>query len=266
MYFRNIFSTAFVAFAFLAANGRAQVIPGIADLESVIDGDFILGAHNASAANDLVIDLGSFTQFQGLTPGVTYDLMDVKVADFTSTFGADVFTTAGTTWTVFGGVGTSGIDIGIANSTLWGAAPWSGSTYNIHNRAPGGLQFSTSNAFDTFTNSLFGGTSLLGHGAQNLQVGPGSFTQLIGPGGNFGYFPSSVETSTVGTGKLELFELVPGSGAGVDLGTFTLSDKGATFTAFQPVPEPSASAAILSAATLVFAASRRRKQAPMPAS
>lgn len=260
---KKLLLTGLVALAVAAVGAQAQVISGLDSLSSAFDGDLVLGVRNASATNDLVIDLGSYSQFHGLTAGTTYTLTDVKSADFISTFGANVFTNAGTTWTVFGGVGTSGSDLTpkVTNGTLWGSTPWTSGTFNTLARS--NSQQATSNDIDAFTSSLSGGTSLSGNGAQNIPVGPGSFTTLIRPTNNFGYFQVGIEASTVGTSKLELFELAPGTGAGIDLGTFTLTSSGLTFTAFQAIPEPSTYAMILGVATLGFAAIRRRKQAQL---
>ena len=92
--------------------------------------------------------------------------------------------------------------------------------------------------------------------------GTKSFTLALTSGNNFGHYAGGpTDATTAATSSLILYELQPtvsGTAAAVDLGTFTLSSTGLTFSA---IPEPSAYAAVLGALTLGFVMIRRRTRA-----
>ncbi len=268
---KKLILTGLMALASSALIGHAQINTGIPDLtiasvNAVIEGDLILGARNGSATKDLVVDLGNVSAYRSATPGTTYNLPTGILADFSTAFGVDAFST-GTTWSVIAGNGGAGADpsTGNKNNTLWATTPWVGSTYASLNS--GTAQGSVSTKLDGFANSLIGNTSLSYGGSTLLDTKLGnSYTKEIGPANPFGYFPTAVEGNTAGVSKLELWELLPvlsGSPKGIDLGTFTLNSSASTltFTAFTAIPEPSTYAAILGLATLGVVMIRRRKQA-----
>jgi len=249
---QNLLLSGVFALSLAAVGAQAQVLAGsdIGGLNVVgaNAGDIMLGVRNATSSSDFAVDLGNFTAYENVAAG-TYTVAGFNAAELTSVF-ANAFTTAGTQWTVFGGTGNN-------PTTQPTGTLWISSNSNLNKSNTGA---SLSNAFDTFLNtglavSSFGGTS-------NATVisSPKLFSMLSSSSGYGAY--TGVESTTVGSTSLKLWELTPGTGAGTLLGTFNLSSSGLTFTsAMVAIPEPSTYAAILGVATLGFAALRRRKQA-----
>jgi hypothetical protein len=264
-----------VGFLTLAvASASAQTIPDIGGLGNVnenSDGDLVLGFTNTANANDLLVDIGPADYYYSstnsragenpngaLTPGTTYTVSAYNSADLATVFGANA-DTASTKWAIIGGTGPAGGPGTEPADTLWASSPGA-----VWNSASATAQAPLSARIDGFTNSMFDGTQLASPDAMSRAASAGnSFANEISASGNFIYFPSAANGTTAalatsGTSSLTLYELLPGSGAGIDLGTFTLSSTGLTFTAFAAIPEPSTYAAILGAMTLGFVLIRRR--------
>ena len=270
-----------LALASVAASAQ-QSIPALTDLTQENPGDLILGFSNAGASKDLVVDLGPASNYYTastaamlgatgstnawsgapftapLTGGTTYTVNAFNTADLTTVYGASANSTS-TFWSVVGGNGNDGGALASTpDSTIWVSAP-----SPVELSASVLSQQGLSNKLDGITNSLFGG-SIAGLSADAYTPGTKSFTQALGFGNNFNYFASGpVVGNTSATSSLNLFELQPtvsGTAAGVDLGTFTLSSSGLTFTAASAIPEPSTYAMILGAAALGFVMMRRRQQ------
>jgi hypothetical protein len=263
-----------LAMAAMASVAHAQTINGPTNLNTATDGDLILGFVNSASppsAGDLDVDIGSASQYTGLTAG-TYTVAAFNAADLTSTYGANAFSST-TNWTVFGGNGLAGGPGSTPTSTIWATSVNSTALQAKTATALG----ATSGAFDTFLNSGVngfgngGGFTLNGSAYASNDSGSsptgsagGGLAQLATTSLNFSYFSSSVFKPTAGTSTLTLYQLLPtssGTAPGVDLGVFTLSSSGLTFTAFTAIPEPATYAAILGLLTIGFVVVRRRFQA-----
>jgi len=243
-----------VALSLAAVGAQAAILPGsdiggIANVGGASPGDLVLGFRNPANA-DIVFDIGQYSAYRAVAPG-TYQIAGFNTSELLSV-DANAFTAAGTLWTVFGGSGSSNGLLGAPDGYLWVT---SNSSLNSST-----TQGSLSNAFDTtlsgsLTTSTFGGAS-----DANVLSSPKLFTLLSSSTSYSGAFGSPVESTTLGSTSLKLWELAPGTGAGTLLGTFNLDSTGLTFTV-AAIPEPSTYAAILGLATVSFVAIRRRKQA-----
>jgi hypothetical protein len=263
-----------LAMAAMAGVAHAQTINGPTDLNSATDGDLILGFVNSAnppGAGDLDVDIGSASQYTGLVGGSVHTVAAFSTADLSSTYGANAFSST-TNWTVFGGNGIAGGPGSTPTDALWATSVNSSALQAKTATAQG----ATSVALDGFLNSGVqgfgnaGGFTLNGSayassdsGSSATGASGGGLAQLAGSSLNFGYFSSSVFKPTAGTSTLTLYQLLPtssGTAPGVDLGFFTLSNSGLTFTAFTAIPEPSTYAAILGLLTIGFVIVRRRFQ------
>ena len=239
----------FVALSLAAVGAQAAVLPGTEIGGLAINGsqpgDLVLGFRNAASSSDIVFDIGQFTSYEGVAPG-TYQVGGFNTTELASVF-STAFTASGTQWTVFGGTGNN--SLAKPDGTLWVTSNGNLNRSNV--------QGSLSNAFDTFVNTGLGLTSFGGTSDANVLSAPKLFSQLSSSNSYSGAFGSAVESTTLGSTSLNLWELTPGTGPGTLLGTFNLDSTGLTFTA---IPEPSTYAAILGLVTVGFAAIRRRKQ------
>jgi hypothetical protein len=271
MNIKTFASAVAVALALGVGGARAQSIAGPGGLSNENDGDLLLGFTNPTntpSAGDLVYDLGSPDSFYStadggsLTPGSTYTVAAFAASDVTNTFGGTAFSNANVLWGVIGGNGEAAGPGSEPEFTLWAATP--GSALQA-----GSSQSGPSQAMDQFGNgSVFHGTPLSdGVGdATNVSFGSGFYNQsTVGnqaAAGTFQFFQTSILGSLATTSTMQLYELLPpvghASGQSIDLGTFTLSSTGLTFTSFQAIPEPSTYAAILGALTIGFVLIRRR--------
>jgi hypothetical protein len=242
-----------LALSLAAISAQAVILPGsdIGGLAAASQpGDLVLGFRNASATSDLAVDIGQFSAYRGLAAG-TYTIGGFQVADLTSVFTTNAFS-ANTFWTVFGSTG-NGNGLTLPDSTIWA------SSNSALARASGPTQQSLGIALDTFVSTQLA-SSTFGSTSDATALTNKSFTALgSGQSAPYSYFGQAVESSTLGSTSLKLWELQPGSGNGTLLGTFTLDSTGLTFTV-AAIPEPSTYAAILGVATLGFVAIRRRKQ------
>jgi hypothetical protein len=251
MNINKLLLTGLVALSLAAVGAQAVILPGTEIGGLAVNGsnpgDLVLGFRNTAANSDIVFDIGQFTSYEGVAAG-TYQVGGFNTTELASVF-ANAFTASGTQWTVFGGTGNN--SLAKPDGTVWvtsSGTPLRSTT-----------QPSLSNAFDTFVNTGLGATSFGGTSDANVLSAPKLFSQLGSAGNYNGAYPS-VESTTLGSTSLKLWELTPGSGAGTLLGTFNLDSTGLTFTV-AAIPEPSTYAAILGLATVGFVAIRRRKQA-----
>jgi PEP-CTERM motif len=251
---KKLILSGLVALSLAAIGAQAAVLPGsdIGGLSAASQpGDLVVGFRNPASTSDFVIDIGQFSAYEGVAPG-TYQIGGYNSAELLSVF-PTAFTTSGTQWTVFGGTGNEGL--AQPNSSLWIS---SSSTLS---RANAGLQGSLSNTFDTFVSTQLA-SSTFGGASDATALSNKSFSALGSAGGYNGAY-AAIESTTVGSTSLKLWELLPGSGAGTLLGTFNLdSVNGLTFTVGgAAIPEPSTYAALLGVVTLGIVAIRRRRQA-----
>ena len=244
--------TGLVALSLAAVGAQAAILPGsdiggIANVGGSSPGDLVLGFRNAASSSDIIFDIGQFGAYEGVAPG-TYQIGGFNPAELATVF-STAFTVSGTQWTVLGGTGNN--SLAQPNGTLWAT---SNSVLNRSN-----TQASLSTAFDGLvasglTTSTFGGAS-----DANVLTASKLFSNLGSATSYTGTFGAPVESTTVGSTSLKLWEMTPGTGPGTLLGTFNLDSTGLTFTV-SAIPEPSTYAAILGIATLGFVAIRRRKQ------
>jgi|HubBroStandDraft_1064217.scaffolds.fasta_scaffold15888_3 hypothetical protein len=276
MNIKSIVSTAAVALALTAGGLHGQTIAayGVANADNQgngPDGDIILGFTNptsppsyAGTPSDLVFDIGPANNFYStafggtLTAGTTYTVEGFTPSDVTSLFGGGAFTNNSILWGIVGGNGTAGGPAGNSapNYTVWAATP--GAALQASS-----AQANASSNIDSLTNPLSFYPASASGNAAFVPEASGFYNTATNGGsaaaGTFGYFSSSIlGTLSTGGGTMALYELIqPGSGSvtGVELGVFTLSASGLTFTA---IPEPSMYAAILGVLTLGFVMIRRR--------
>jgi hypothetical protein len=241
----------------LAAAANAQITnttfnnggPG----QGYTSGDLILGFYNpgGTSPDDLGVDLGAVTQFEGLAAG-TYTVTAPSTpagslaTDLTA---AGLTLGANTNWTVSGGnVDTNEVFVTSTGATLNATSNQVLLAGNLDNDIGG----SVSNAAGTGTAGSFDG----------ILFNKNIYTD-IGAANWSGTYTTTVARSTVGTTSLTLWDLVQttsGIRPGVDLGTFTFNaaTDALTFTPFTAIPEPSTYAAILGALSIGFVMIRRR--------
>ena len=256
--------------------------------------DLILGFHATNPGNgagtdkNLEIDLGNVGQFYNLAANTTVTLGNLR-ADLESVYDVVWNARDDLSWGLAGTTGSAtGTTIGgvtIAAKTLWAGKTetTAGVQATAWNRGSTFAQQGTANTIAALytgaTGSLNGKTSTTNSATSTVldNSTSGSWSKQEGTtAAAFGGFnpASSFDASTdflsiVGSfAVIDLFELQPGSGAGVYKGSFALSNDGvlqfsnnaATF-ALSAIPEPSAFAALLGAAMLALAAVRRRAPA-----
>jgi hypothetical protein len=281
---------AIAIFASSVLSLRAQT-PVTASFSDLIFGFRATNSSNGSGTDkNLELNLGNVGQFYNLAPNSRVTLANL---------GTDLAAVYDLLWNdrddlFWGVVGTTGVPSGtsftsggttfnIASKTLWGGkaesvagvqtTAWNrGNTFQ--QQGPAGT---IAGLYSSFPGSLNGKTSTANNAnvvvVDNTQTG--SWTvQLGGTAAAFGYFnpKTSFEASTnfgtiVGAySVLDLYELLPGSGAGSYLGSFALDIAGQLFFsnsaaefAVSAVPEPAHFAAVFGAVGLGLAWSRRRK-------
>ena len=78
---KNLLLSGLIALSLAAVSARAVVLPGsdIGGILNAVSGDLVIGFQNASATNDLVIDIGQYTSYEGVAPG-TYTIAAFNAA------------------------------------------------------------------------------------------------------------------------------------------------------------------------------------------
>ncbi len=252
--------TATLLIAGLAASAGAQTWPGN-------EGDLILGVRDPSVSQDLLVDLGSASNYFSGTGAVLSTLSSGNT--YSWNLAADLNTAFGTAWKTAGNVsfsiigGDSGGDTAAPANTIWAVAP-SGVALL---RSTGSNQSGLIGNIDINNTPLQGQTaaSSLGNDLLISNTDPDSYSVNILKGGGaqyqYTYWGTSVIESDVASGKsLALYELKPGSGAGTILGDFTLNSSGVLSFSLVAIPEPSTYAMILGVFALGFVMLRRRHQ------
>jgi len=255
--------------ALAAASVQAQTITSIGTLANESDGDLVLVFSNtitppmlAGEPQDLLVDIGPASDYYstanalagenkavagGLAPGTTYNVAAYNPADLANVFGTNA-NNANTRWAVLGGNGDAGGPGAEPAMTLWLTS--SGAAFTANKEL---IQARLSPDLDAATNDLFGAAGLTSAVATERPANTAtSFANILGPAGTLQDYSGVVANSTTanlvsgGSSSLELYELLPtdanrtGGPSVVDLGTFTLTGTGLTFTAFSPlVPPPS---------------------------
>jgi hypothetical protein len=241
---RNFLLAGLAALSLAAVGANAQIA-------AATNGDLILSFTKigSTSANDLLIDLGSFTQFNAGTSIAS--VSNFSVSDVTATYGS----VAGLGWSVIGATG-NGNGLSKPDGSLWLTAlakPNTGS-YAQQNGTSNNIDAWVQNSLPGFASNVSGLTA----NATALGQTDG-FTGLALYSINGQSITSSA--SATGTSTFELYQSVPG--AVTDLGTFSLNLSAGTLsftTAAVAVPEPSTYAAFLGLATLGIVLYRRRQQ------
>jgi hypothetical protein len=269
--------SALVALAGLAAGAHAATV------SSAIP-DLVIGFQQSGNSNDYEADLGSMSNYVGLTSPTLINLSgDISLTDLNSIFGGSALTSdnvtlgavatvgassatlngvseaAKTDWvTQLGGTTTGLADTNVSApaSAYAGKAALSGGNtrYQQIQQVNAGLNnqtaLSTPNAAQVATSTSGSWTAYANGSSNNFAAGLDSGTQLNLASGTYEY--------------LNLYQYGVTAGApGVYVGSIELGANGSLdFTNYIPtaIPEPSVYAAILGAATLAFVAIRRRKQ------
>ncbi len=268
--------------------------------------DIILGfsatnsANGAGSDKNLEINLGNVGHYYNLPANTTLNLGNLR-ADLESVYDLVWNSRDDLTWELVGTTGsatgttlnTATGSVSIAAKTVWGgkAETTAGVQTTSYNRATTFTQQNAANTIATlYTGAVGSFVPLTGTRSSTVNDSratvidntlAGSWSNKEGTNSSaFGFFSKTLfEASTNFTtiagsfAVIDLFELQPGSGAGVYRGSFALNSDGllqfsnnaATF-ALSAVPEPSAYAVLLGARALGGAALRRRKVVPAAAS
>jgi hypothetical protein len=230
---------ALVATALVASSAKAQVIYNSAN------GDFLVGFRQEGSTNSVLADIGPILDF---TVNQTFNLGNLGTA-LSSTFGSG-WANDPTVWWSIAGTGRPG-DATYTNYVTYSdqvrQTPWnrltSTNSHNLQNKIT--AQGNQYNAFsgqqtpgnpavvepqaqapDGYREYMPGGTNDAGHASGNI---------------SYGFFNPTTEANFGGgvfNASLRLVQLVPGSGPGTLLGTFSLSPDASTLT-YTAVPEPS---------------------------
>ena len=253
--------TAALLLAGFAASARATgTWPGV-------EGDLIFGARQGTATNDLVVDVGNADTFgigAPLAPGTTFTWN--LSTDLTTAFSTAWQTPGNVSWSVVGGDASSATSA--PNDTVWAAGPNKASL----TKSTQGNQDTLIGTIDNYNTAWVANTSTtaIANGLFISRTDASSYSTTIlanGAPNSFNYSfwgVSNIESDAASGLGAELYELQPGSGKGIDLGTFSLNSSTGvlTFTtSLAAIPEPSTYAAILGAAALGFVLIRRRQQA-----
>ena len=225
----------------------------------------LLAAFRQSGSPDLIVDLGSITDFKNLY-GTGPDALSGVTSALNSTYGS----LDGIYWSVFAYVDTTG-SLGTAN-TLWFTDPRSdvsmqtvaprSASFNAQGYVIGEMGAIADGATSGYA-TVIANQAVLVPSDLNSGGDPISYTVGVGPYGDFNGTVRGVVENYTGTGFAaggtpsvsDLYQQNPGTAnAGIYLGNFALGTDG-SFT-FNPVPEPS-TWAMLGAGMMALAAVRR---------
>jgi hypothetical protein len=262
-------AAAISAAAVLSISAQAQVFT------SYSSGDVLLGFNQSGNASDYIVDLGSVSQFIGITSPVSFQL---STADLSNTFTSSWASNSATNLVSWGAVAN---DQGLAiASDTDGSSVWYTKgelTTGTHTAAPIRGSSSALNSISNRIQNLDTGTngydsSLSTANANNGVVQSTSTSNSwasFGPNGaNAFNIGASIEQPVTGNGQgptnsvLDFYEVDTKTASNQPatlLGTFTLNSSGdLTFTEVASTPEPSAFALGLTAVVL-FVVLKRRK-------
>ncbi len=254
---------ALAATALIAPSAKAQVVYNNAN------GDFLLGFRKEGNTNSVLVDIGPILDFN---VGQVFQLGNLGTV-LSSTFGAG-WNTDPTVWWSLAATTRPGDPTRTNYVTSPTGVPWNrltsttalilqnkiiamGNQYNafVGQQTMGNpaVVEAQASAPDGYREYHPGGTNDAGHAQGDISFGffnPTTETNF-GAGGSVTHSPQQIDSFT-----LSLVQLVPGSGPGSILGTFTLSPDGSSL-GYLPIPEPSTYA--LLAFTLTGLAVFRRR-------
>jgi len=209
------------------------------------NGDFLIGFRQEGNTNSVLADIGPIVD---LTASHTFPLGDLGT-HLSTTFGAN-WATDVTVWFGLAATNRPG-DVARTNYvTLWSQirpTPWnrltSTNSLNLQNKV-----IAMGNQYNAFSSQQTPGNTAV---VEPQAMAPDGYREYM-PGGtndaghasgniSFGFFNPTTEANFGGgifNASLHLIQLVPGSGPGTLLGTFSLSPDASTLT-YTVVPEPS---------------------------
>lgn len=235
--------TALALAAVLASSARAQVLFNA--------GDLLLGFEQSGTTSNYVVDLGSLSNFIGVTGSITFNLSTTDLGNvFGSTWASNSQSNL-VQWGVIGGTSRTATQtygsVTLPKNTLF---------YTVGETVAGTQSLAPLRGANAAQNSINGNIVSLDNAFDGAAAAPGSSTATIFASGTWSSFSpgstafgigSSIEQPGSGsfTGPtnsvLDLYELQTSSVAnqpGTLLGSFSLSNSGVlTFTG--AVPEPS---------------------------
>lgn len=253
---KKSFAIALLALAGLAAFER----PAHAVLVSYTPGDIFIGFRSTANSNNYLINIGQASQFRNASGPIALNI-GTTGADLTAFFGADWNTSGAVTWSVAGGLRQAADGDPIYTlyaSRIEGAQPWNRASFAAQNLAS--TKFNDLQKYyvanDVGTPRQSTENSSVGILQQDSDVN--SYDSFFSETSAFGHFSGTTEAAFgdgVADASLSLFRLVPGTGPGELLGSFTITDAGViTFT---PVPEPGV-VVLVALAGAAFLVARRR--------
>jgi hypothetical protein len=246
-------------------------------------GDFLLGFRatgGTGAGSNVLVDIGPGSSFLNSPTPVTFTLSNL-FSSLNGTFGNNWTTRSDVLWSVAGADAVSTSNpvyvtapepVGNGEATPWNKNSFSQSGVRNKINTEGGLPNSSGyNHYTGNVNPFGAGPAVIEGQTDNNSYGsymPGGTSSNAGPAPGISYNvynPTIEGTFANGTGGITL-DLIKGaaSGAGTDIGDFTLNDSGVlTFTPdlFEAIPEASTYATGLLAVCCLAAFATRRWKA-----
>jgi hypothetical protein len=203
-----------------------------------------------SGANDVIVDIGTYSTYQQAAPGSSFTVPQITLAQLQGIYGSGL---NGISFSVAGFA-----DPGITSPTteprrtLWMSAPAPDLTTqsSAWPRRSASSQATTGAQLGGVVNVANNVGTPIGGGGNNRQYAnseSGGYTGQMSASGNWNNtFPGNVEQTTPATGsfdvRLDLYEITPSTtgGSGNFLGFFEFSNSGLTFNVpgLASVPEP----------------------------
>ena len=239
--------------------------------------DLFLGFRKIGATTDYLVNIGQASIYRDFA-GISFTLAIGNILpDLNSVLGAGWQTNPNVFWSVSGTPGLSAVGIDLARtlyatreeltygiqSALWtrGSTSAQGPVMTKMNGLAQAYLFTGGNPNTSTANSNFGiiqDTTVPTNNPYASYMDGGANTLT---GTSFAYFNPGIESSFAngaGASQLDLVRLLPGSGAGEFVGTFTVSNGGIVTFNNNVVPEPASFAIVGSGVALLGMVRRRR--------
>ena len=250
---------------------------------SASDGDILLGFRATGGTGstlNLEVDLGSYTNFNGLVAGTTFALPQLSPLDLSGAYGSTWFQRSDLLWSV--ATSSANTVAGLPDNTFFetsvdSSLSNSGGGSTVFKRQTSTAQFSVAQNIDGFVSGLNGSTTTANSSSASLVPdGGNSYDANINAGTrpwnanstslmSFTNVENNTNIPSGGFVQSDFYELLPtasGTANALELGYFRLFDNG-TLT-FTEVPEPSTYAvAALAAIFVLITAIRRRGKAKL---